>query len=648
MDTRAGQPSFFARLFGRASAPVVAAPMLAAPAVVDVPAKPADFAGSTAVRWVRLATCQGKVVCLAGAPARLSYAARFDAAHAVLAMVPAAMPHVCVLVAPDAGRFEILADLPGIAASALIQQTDRRGVVRLRYPLVGPAFLIAMHATPETPVVRFDGAGDTIDVAFTLVDVTGGDVPAAAAALGREIGLAASFGLRAGPLLDLLGRGSVRPELAEALIRAMPRDEMAELAKLLLERPRLVTLLGRAMPHGGWVGVHLAGLAAWLAARETRLPERLRWSPAEEAPALYPVKEIDLVPAGLVLNSLARRHVLPRRMACVLATAKNEGIYLLDWIAYHLSIGFEHIFLYSNDNADGSDELLAALDAAGVITWIRNARGVALGAQEKAYAHALNRVPQILDYRWAAVIDLDEYLVFDTALFDDVQDFIGLQECQSVDAIALNWLLFGAPADQRWAEAPVYERLTLRQASAPEHIKTILRPRLFWWSRPHNPVSSLKAPFEYRLPDGSLHHHAGVADRLPAFAARPEASQAWVNHYFARTAEEALWKWHRGRANWLDESERDLFLELVAVNFTRLAEPGRLVEDRRVLDCAGGHAAARERLRALPGVAAADAAIMALFRTEIVRVRADFLARPPGSGESDAVRQFRTIISEIP
>jgi hypothetical protein len=641
MDATVTRPGLFARLFGRkgGAAPAPAVDVL--PSRVPEVAAPAPTA-SAAIKWYRLGSCRGKPVTLLGDPPGLGYADRLDAAHALLAAVPVALPHVCVLLAPDGRPFAVMGDTAatGIATSALIMQTDLRGVVRLKYPVASAAFLIAM---PEEPLVRFDGAGDTMDAAFAMVAAPEADIPQAARALGAEIGGAASEYLRAAPLLARLASGALRWELAEALIRVMPRDELAEFARLLLDRPRELALLARQMPRHSWLDSHLTRLAAWQKTRDPLLAEALRFSPQAEGLALHAVKNAGLVSAGLALHTLARRQILPRRMVCLIATAKNEGVYLLDWIAYHLSIGFEHIFLYTNDNQDGSDALLEALDRARVITWIRNERGTNIGAQEKAYGHALTMVPQILDYRWAAVIDLDEYIGFDPKMFDSIVDFIGFQETQSVDAIALCWQLFAALPGDRWNEHFTPARMTLREVDANKHVKTILRPRQFWWTQPHYPTATMGYPYEYRLQDGTIHHHPAVRNRIAAFAEKPSAEQAWVNHYIVRTADEVLWKWHRGRANWLDKSQHEWFLEFLSQNFVQLAQPERLVEDTRLLECAAGQGAVRERLLALPGVAEADTAIKSNFVRELARIRAEFLANEPAR-EHDAVRQLRLAV----
>lgn len=58
-------------------------------------------------------------------------------------------------------------------------------------------------------------------------------------------------------------------------------------------------------------------------------------------------------PVEIILRTI-RAEVIPRKDFCILATARNEGIYLAEWIAYHKSIGFEGFFIYINDCQDNS------------------------------------------------------------------------------------------------------------------------------------------------------------------------------------------------------------------------------------------------------------------------------------------------------
>ena len=51
---------------------------------------------------------------------------------------------------------------------------------------------------------------------------------------------------------------------------------------------------------------------------------------------------------------------------------KNEGPFLLEWIAFHQCIGVTNFLFYSNDCDDGTDTLLDALAELGHVTHLLN------------------------------------------------------------------------------------------------------------------------------------------------------------------------------------------------------------------------------------------------------------------------------------
>jgi hypothetical protein len=245
-------------------------------------------------------------------------------------------------------------------------------------------------------------------------------------------------------------------------------------------------------------------------------------------------------------NALLRQSVRPLRDVCVIATARNEGLYLVEWIAYHRAIGVESFFLYSNDNSDGSDELLAALARTGFINWFPSEIAAGRNAQAKVYGHALGLLPDPLDYRWALIMDLDEFFVFHPNMFGTIVDYIAWQEVQPVDAIALNWVVFGSGGQVQWRDEPVTRRFTSHGGPGPL-IKTLFRPRKFIHSTPHYPNPYGQTPFVFRNSDRGLHPYHDAED--PSVSEAPLAYHAWINHYFYKSAEEYLWKWARGRVS---------------------------------------------------------------------------------------------------
>jgi hypothetical protein len=53
-------------------------------------------------------------------------------------------------------------------------------------------------------------------------------------------------------------------------------------------------------------------------------------------------------------------------------TQKNEGAFLLEWIAYYKILGFADLVILSNDGEDGSDEMLDHLSKSVAIIHLRN------------------------------------------------------------------------------------------------------------------------------------------------------------------------------------------------------------------------------------------------------------------------------------
>lgn len=636
--------SLWARLFGRDTPRALPRPA-APPVVADVSPQP-DAAAVRPVDVFHVRTARGLWVDLSG-PQPVG-TQTLDPAHALLLLRAEGLPNACVLLAPDNRVFDVPPDpWRAAATSARLLQTNVPGTVRLKYPVDGASFLTVGPA-PATGL-RFDGGGTTMDAAFSLVPVPAGQLSAWVREAAAELGTAVASGLRGGPLVQALRRGLLRPELAAALLRLMDEAELEALGKTMLGQPGQLAVVRLAMPGDEWLDRHIPALAAWEAAGRPAVSGHSILSPAaDEAPLLS--LERGRAPLGLALTALARRQTLPRKLACVLATARNEGPYLLDWVSYHLSIGFEHIFLYTNENQDESGPLLKALARHGVITLVENARGPEMGPQSKAYGHALTMLPQILDYRWTAILDIDEYLAFDTALFGGVADLIGLQECQTCDAIALSWLMFAALPHEVWSDASTPARFTRRERAANKHVKTLFRTRLFWKAQPHFPSASMGQPFVYRTQDGRAHHNPGMQGLTAAFAEHPGADQAWINHYFLRTADEALWKWSRGRADWPagpQDARRDEFLTLIVEEFFKLGRPEHLVEDRRILACAQQHAAVLDRLLSLPDVGEADRAAKAGFGARLKRNTAAFLGTPLPHDAPETWRLFRDVLASV-
>lgn len=96
----------------------------------------------------------------------------------------------------------------------------------------------------------------------------------------------------------------------------------------------------------------------------------------------------------------------------VIAVAKNEELYIKEWLDYHLNLGFDTIIVADND-----DELiLSGYSSENVV--IEDYTGVNK-VQSKAYTELFIKYRK--DYDWIAFFDIDEFIVIEGK---NVKDFL--------------------------------------------------------------------------------------------------------------------------------------------------------------------------------------------------------------------------------
>ncbi len=129
------------------------------------------------------------------------------------------------------------------------------------------------------------------------------------------------------------------------------------------------------------------------------------------------------------------------RPEVVLVSAmRNEGPFLLEWVAYHRVIGVDRVVIVSNGSADGSDELLDALAEAGEITFLRTSprRGV---APQVAAVQAFEAEVGYQPGNWYLWLDADEFL---NVHVGDRSAQALIEALGTASGLMLNWRLFGS------------------------------------------------------------------------------------------------------------------------------------------------------------------------------------------------------------
>ena len=650
--------------------------------------------------FYRVETCHGTLL---GCDARSGEVVACDPERCgaerqiLFAHVAAAEPRTCFLISPVRGS--ALRMPPDEVGSAIIPlRLERRGrdpLVALRDPISGRYVSAAPADAADFGPVRIDKR--EADRWETLRLVPAADIFLPVELIGCAVQLERMLGAAstANSLAALLDAGSAPAGAAEqiaadaasarAMLEAAARllsvHRIAWYAESLLHDPAALQRLRQTYPGDIWASEGIPELLSWMAARRTP-PAHLgatvlpaagsrfwrvfgksgaeagpatRKPRSEALPAASPQRialgpHFDFLTNGEyggahvslphACNAMLRRTVQPRRDVCIVATARNEGLYLLEWIAYHRAIGVDAIFLYSNDNDDGSDELLAPLADAGIITWIDNRPGPGAKPQIKAYRHALGLLPQVLDYRWALIVDLDEFFVFDSKKFASIDQYVRWQEDRHpVDAIALNWVVFSPCGEARWRDDPVIRRFPRVHGGAAPLFKSLFRPRLFINSNPHFPNAYRWQPFTQRDAAGEPFRSQSAH---PALSENPRSEMAWINQYFFKSAEEYLWKWSKNRTDpasatsaargsALTQSYLSLFMEHFEAPVAR---------DDRIAGCAMQLDRELGALNAVTGVAKAAANVRKIFRSRMNEIEKSAHLIPAIAESGELGRRF--------
>jgi hypothetical protein len=248
------------------------------------------------------------------------------------------------------------------------------------------------------------------------------------------------------------------------------------------------------------------------------------------------------------VDGAATRPSQPPRLA-IGAIFKNEGPYILDWIAHHRALGIERFFIADNDSSDETSPTLTALARAGIVEHLPFPSVPGRPPQPAAYDAILRQHRGEAD--WIAFIDADEFLAPAPPLAGLRPPLAALAARADVGAVAVNWAVYGSAGEDAARPGLVVERFPARERQDTlinRHYKTILRPRAF---------AGLHAtPHLFRLAPGFRQVHADGSplaalydDDCQGLSTRVLWAPLRLNHYVVKSREEFLHrKLPRGRA----------------------------------------------------------------------------------------------------
>lgn len=245
----------------------------------------------------------------------------------------------------------------------------------------------------------------------------------------------------------------------------------------------------------------------------------------------------------------------------VIACMKNEGPYILEWLAYHQTIGVHHFVIYSNDCSDGTDEMLDRLQELGFVTHVRNDQWKGKSPQQ----HALNRALKlkvVKEAEWLIHIDADEFINIRTGngTFQNLLDKLPPETTN----IAMTWRQFGNAGVSDFQDLPVIEQFdrcapsylpkphtawgfktatknigayTKLSCHRPNKVRSQMADQVFWVNGSGDPIEAAKSDKVWRSDIKRIGYDL-----------------VQLNHYALRSLQAFLIKRQRGRALHVDRT----------------------------------------------------------------------------------------------
>ncbi|MEM1065307.1 MAG: glycosyltransferase family 2 protein [Pseudomonadota bacterium] len=135
---------------------------------------------------------------------------------------------------------------------------------------------------------------------------------------------------------------------------------------------------------------------------------------------------------------------------------KDEGPYLIEWVAHHIAVGFTDFVIYTNDCTDGTDAMLQRLQALGFVQHRENRVPDGMKPQPSALKSAQVE-PDVAKADWLLTFDADEFLCLRhgdgrlDGLIDDIKD-------RGANGMVITWRIFGSGGIVDWSRDPVTEQ----------------------------------------------------------------------------------------------------------------------------------------------------------------------------------------------
>ena len=267
--------------------------------------------------------------------------------------------------------------------------------------------------------------------------------------------------------------------------------------------------------------------------------------------------------------------------ATLITCLRDEGPFLIEWLAYHKAIGFKRILVGANDCSDGSHEMLTRLAELGELEYYPFQIDPAQKSAQWTFEAIIATRQLVRLGDWICWLDLDEFLNIHLGE-GQLSDLC--QALETADGIRINWRMFGADNTHSWPGRQLHPDLCRcapvdlvdRSTRVNQLVmKSFYRFLPFQQVKVHGPAYRLGTKLlrlswvvgdgkRIKLASPFLLFIAGRGGIQAAHTVRgPNYDWAQINHYFIRHPALIGMRQRRGRgsayvpAEWVKDDPRD-------------------------------------------------------------------------------------------
>ena len=196
----------------------------------------------------------------------------------------------------------------------------------------------------------------------------------------------------------------------------------------------------------------------YVVSRSEPIPEPVKTPPVEThglSPRFVPHNDLVSFDEAAPQTAYDPIEITPPRAGStgklIISVVQNAAPFLLEWIAHHRAIGFDHFLMFSHGVTDGTDQMLDLLAKQGFVTHVPLGEIKADSPHTAALENVMSH-PAVFEADWFTCLDTDEFV--------NVRTGNGTIDCllsalpKATTNIAMTWRIFGSAGIEIFEDTP--------------------------------------------------------------------------------------------------------------------------------------------------------------------------------------------------